>query len=124
MTGTTDVDHYLRSLKHPMRDAASALRSAIVAGVPGVTEHIKWNAPSFVVGGEDRVTFRMHPKGLLQLILHRGVRVRADSAEFVFDDPTGLIVWATPDRGVITLGTASDAASSELVPLLARWVQS
>ena len=122
MTRTADVDAYLAELEHPMAGAASALRLRILDGVSGVTEHIKWNAPSFVVDGEDRVTFRMHPKGSLQLILHRGVQLRADTAEFVFDDPTGLIIWSTQDRGVITLATAEDAASAELVPLLARWV--
>ena len=122
MTRNADVDAYLAELDHPMASAASALRLQILDAVPGVTEHIKWNAPSFVVGGEDRVTFRIHPKGSLQLILHRGVQVRADTAEFVFDDPSGLIVWSTQDRGVITLATADDAASAELVPLLARWV--
>src|SRR4051812_3629708 len=93
----TDVASYLRALRHPMKDGVAALRRAILHSNAEISEHIKWNAPSFCHGGDDRVTLRLPPKGGLQLILHRGAKV-TDTTGFSFADPSGLIVWAAPDR--------------------------
>jgi hypothetical protein len=121
---TQAVDAMIAGLQHPMKDGVQQLRAAIIGSNAGITEHVKWKAPSFCFAGEDRVTFRMHPKGLLQLVFHRGAKVRADSAEFVFEDGTGLLEWATTDRAVVTLKDQADvdAHQSELVALINRWV--
>jgi hypothetical protein len=91
-----------------------------------ITEHIKWNAPSFRHAGQDRVTFRLQPGDKLQLIFHRGVKVRADTAEFVFEDPTGLMTWLAPDRAVIDFPDlqAVTMHQAEVVSLVNRWVSS
>ena len=94
------------------------------AGDPGILEHVRWNAPSYRYGGEDRVTFRLRPRDQLQLVFHRGARVRADTAAFVFADPTGLVQWRTPVRGVGTVpAPAAVAAAQTAVPALVRaWI--
>jgi hypothetical protein len=121
---TEDVDRMIAALDHPMKPAVRQLRSAILESNPEITEHVKWKAPSFCFAGEDRVTFRMHPKGLLQLVFHRGAKVRADSAEFVFLDDTGLMEWITTDRAVVTLSDQAevDDRELELIALINRWV--
>jgi hypothetical protein len=48
------------------------------------------------------VTFRLQPGNRLQLVLHRGAAVRDDAADFRFEDPSGLLEWAAPDRAVIS----------------------
>jgi hypothetical protein len=90
---------------------------------PHITEHIKWNAPSFCYGGDDRVTLRLHPPTRLQLIVHRGARVK-DPAGFRFEDATGLVTWVAPDRGVVTLGDMAhiQANREPLADLVRRWV--
>jgi hypothetical protein len=36
-----------------------------------LTEHIKWNAPSYVLDGEDRITLNLlNKQGLAKLVLH------------------------------------------------------
>jgi len=50
------------------------LRAAILASDLAISEHVKWNAPSFCYGGQDRVTFRLQPRGRLQLIFPDRVR--------------------------------------------------
>ena len=119
-----DVDQLITKLEHPMKSGVQQLRSAILESNPGITEQVKWKAPSFCFAGEDRVTFRMHPKGLLQLIFHRGAKVRSDSAEFRFEDDTGLMTWATTDRAVVTLKDQAevDAHQTALVGLINRWI--
>lgn len=120
---SAEVDRFMAGLEHRLKDGIEELRTAILAADPDVTEHVKWNAPSFVHAGEDRVTFRLHPGDRLQLVFHRGVRVRED-AGFSFDDPTGLIAWAAPDRGVVTLAdlAAVRAHRDAVVSLVERWL--
>jgi hypothetical protein len=121
---TDDVDRLIAAMKHPLKAGVQQLRVAILASNPEITEHVKWNAPSFRFAGEDRVTFRLHPKDLLQLIFHRGTKVRVDSAEFTFGDDTGLLDWATADRGVVTLKDLGRDRypSADLVALISRWI--
>ena len=83
---------------------------AIEGGHPGlerrITEHVKWNAPSFCYAGEDRVTFRLYPEDRAQLVFHRGSRVKDDADAFAFDDDTGLLRWVANDRAVVALRDA------------------
>jgi hypothetical protein len=44
--------------------------------------------------GEDRVTFRVRRGDRLQIVLHRGTRVRDDAKAFVFEDVAGLLDWS------------------------------
>ena len=117
------VDDYLAALEHKLKPEIAALRQLIHEAVPGLTERIKWNAPSFGPGEDDRVTMRLHPGDRLQLILHRGAKAGADDL-FRFEDPDKLISWAAPDRGVVTIRDVADlAAKAEpLKAILARWV--
>jgi hypothetical protein len=77
---TPEVDAFLRELSHPMKDEIVEVRAAILASDEQITEHIKWKAPSFCYHGDDRVTFRLLPEGL-QLVFHRGAKVRDDSTD-------------------------------------------
>lgn len=123
-TPSTDVEQFLADLQHPLKEGVLRLRVAILAADPEITEHVKWNAPSFRYGGEDRVTFRLQPRGKLQLIFHRGAKVRADTATFAFADPTGLMTWPAPDRAVIDFPGLAFVAEHEpeIGPLVKRWV--
>ena len=66
----------------------NVLRQAILAADPAIVETEKWNSPNFVFNGVDRVTLRVHPKGGVQVIFHRGTAKRLDVADFHFDDPS------------------------------------
>ena len=56
-----EVDEFLRELSHPLQEGVAEVRDAILASDDGITEHIKWKAPSFCHEGDDRVTFRLGP---------------------------------------------------------------
>ena len=119
-----DVDTYLARSRHPLKAGVEQLRAAILSSDTGITESVKWNAPNFRHRGVDRVTFRLQPGDRLQLVLHRGAAVRADAADFRFDDPAGLITWAAPDRGVISFRDLDDVAAKQpaVVELVRRWM--
>ncbi len=102
----------------------SILRQAVLAADPAIIENEKWNSPNFVYNGVDRVTLRVHPKGGVQVIFHRGSKTRDDVDTFTFDDPTGLLEWPAPDRGVLKVADAAEATalSRELTLLVRRWI--
>ena len=114
----------MSGLNHPLKEGVEQLRTAILDSNELITEHIKWNAPSFRYAGEDRVTFRLYPEDRVQLIFHRGAKVRSDAADFAFDDQTGLLRWVAADRAVVDLRDAKDAEAKQwdLVEVVNRWV--
>lgn len=118
-----DVDRFLLALEHPWRDEIDGLRLAILASNREIAERVKWKAPSFGYRGDDRVTFRLPPKGGLQLIFHRGAKVK-DATGFAFDDDTGLMDWAAPDRAIIRIADSADARAkqAQIVTLVNRWL--
>ena len=119
--GAGDVEPFLAELEHRRKPEIHLLRRAILDAVPELSEHIKWNAPSYGIDGDDRVTFRLQPGDRIELIFHRGARPRADSASFAFDDQTGLLRMVRPDRGVVTL--LDSATSQAAIPRIQRLVQ-
>ena len=120
-----EVEDFLRALDHPLAASVRMLCDAFLSAEPSLEAHIKWNAPSFVFGGEDRVTFRLAPRQQCGLVFHRGVKVRKDSESFRFEDESGLVTWVTPDRGTVTLADAADAMAKRdaLVQLVQRWIR-
>ncbi|SDY09827.1 protein of unknown function (DU1801) [Micromonospora pattaloongensis] len=120
-----EVDDFMATLDHPLKAGVEELRSAILASNADISEHVKWNAPSFRYNGEDRVTFRLRPADRLQLIFHRGAKVRSDLAEFAFRDSTGLMTWLAPDRGVVTFPDLETIQSqmAAVVSLVNHWVR-
>jgi hypothetical protein len=117
------VDSYIDDLQHGRKGEVETLRRLILDAVPDLVERIKWNAPSYGLGEDDRITMRLHPGDRLQLILHRGAKAGADDF-FRFEDPDHLLAWAAPDRGVVTFKDREDleAKSAALPEVLRRWV--
>lgn len=122
--GPAAVDSLIDALDHSQKDGVRRLRTTLLGSVPGLSEHVKWNAPSFVYEGVDRVTFRLRPGNVLQLVFHRGSSVRADVETFAFEDPAGLLAWQAPDRGVITFTDLADVEAKlhDVGDLARRWV--
>ncbi|MFF3671821.1 DUF1801 domain-containing protein [Microtetraspora malaysiensis] len=120
-----EVDRFITALEHPLKAGIEQLRSAILASNADISEHVKWNAPSFRYEDEDRVTFRLRPIDRLQLVFHRGAKVRPDSAEFTFEDPSGLMTWLAPDRGVVGFSDLETIRSQEaaVVSLVNQWIR-
>lgn len=114
---------YLAALRHGRADEVERLRALILGAHPDLTEQIKWNAPSFSVDGDDRVTMRLAPGDIIELIFHRGAKVR-DTTGFSFADESGLIRWLAPDRGAVRLADAADleAKASAITTLVRNWV--
>jgi hypothetical protein len=120
----TEVQAFLQALQHGRKDEVEAVREIILSAHPGITEQLKWNAPSFCIDGDDRITFRLQPNDRVQLIFHRGARKRDDAATFSFGDGSGLLEWVAPDRALVTFRDLDDVAAKRaaLKDLVRRWM--
>jgi hypothetical protein len=119
-----EVDRFMEGLNHPLKEGVEQVRTAILDSNYQITEHIKWKAPSFCHAGEDRVTFRLYPENRVQLVFHRGAKVKSDAGDFAFEDDTGLLRWVADDRAVVALRDVKDAEAKlpALVDVVNRWV--
>lgn len=124
MAKAPSIDDFLAALRHARKDEVFALRAAILASHPSITETVKWNAPNYRWAGEDRVTMRLNPGDRLDLIFHRGAR-KTDAAAARFSDEDGLITWLAPDRGMVSLppGPAMPSRFAALAALALAWMQ-
>ncbi len=98
------VDEFLDDLDEDKRTQVLKLRAWILDAHPSLREHIKWNAPSYVYGGEDRITFNLlNKQRLVKLVFHMGATRKEDrKAKPVLHDQSALIEWVSDIRGYIT----------------------
>jgi len=120
---TKTVTQFLDELEHPLKAEIEAIRSLVLGANPGITEHVKWNAPSFCYGGEDRITLKLYPPRKIQLVFHRGSKVK-DTADFRFHDDSGLLAWVAADRAVVAIQTMDelDEKRAALTAVINRWI--
>lgn len=108
------VDEFLNNLDTDKRQQVDALRHLIMKSEPKLEEHIKWNAPSYVLDGDDRITFNlMNKQGVVKLILHMGAtRKETKKGTPLMQDESGLIEWSSDIRGIITFTSIQQINSS------------
>ncbi|MNC32701.1 hypothetical protein D3C76_231680 [compost metagenome] len=126
LSGSEQVAEFMNALEHPLKREIEEVRMIILSANAEITEHIKWNAPSFCMHNEDRVTFNLQGKGFFRLIFHTGAKVKAPVKEGkLFEDPTGLLEWLTGDRAVVRITDMNDVQSKQakLAELVARWMK-
>lgn len=118
------VEGWLAIQTPAIRAMIEPLRAAALDAADGVTEHIKWNGPSFCIAGDDRITVGLNPRGGVRAVLHRGVKAK-DAAGFSFADDSGLIQWAAPDRGVVSFAdeAAVAADATAFAAICRRWLE-
>lgn len=119
-----EIDAYLVALNRETRELIDRLRTIVAASHPLLVERLKWNAPSFAVEDDDRITLGLERKGGVRVVLHRGAKSLPTDG-FVFEDVDGLAKWPALDRGVVTFKNAEQIASSNemLASLCRRWIK-
>jgi hypothetical protein len=122
----TNLEDFLHDLSDDKRSQVDTLRSLILKTDPQLTEHIKWNAPSYVLDGEDRITFNlMNKQAVVKLVLHMGATRKEDKKGTpVMNDKSGLIEWSSDIRGMITFVDAKDvhAKLPALKTIIQEWL--
>ena len=102
------VDAFLASLDHPFKREIVALREIVLGAAPGISEGIKWNAPSFRTS-EYFATFHLRAKDGVQVILHFGAKKRDGSGSAAtVADPDSLLEWLAADRASVKFRDLAD----------------
>ncbi len=120
-----DVTTFLDQLKHPFRKEIEALRLMIIKADPALRENIKWNGPNYTLGETDCITMKIQPPKQVQLIFHRGVKVKTQPKGRLIADVGGLLNWKENDRAVATFKSMTDItnAKSELPAIVKAWTR-
>lgn len=123
-SGSIEVQEFLKHLDHPLKTEIMAVREIILHSNNKLTEHIKWNAPSFGINGEDRVTMKLFPPKNIQLILHRGAKVKKQPAENLISGYPSMLKWAAKDRAVVTFNNMAEIKTNGKVlsKIINKWI--
>lgn len=119
------VTEYLEDLSADKLAEVAMLREMILSINPALTEHIKWNAPSYVLEDTDRITFGMNKTGVTTLVLHMGAaRKENTNAGPLLSDDRGLVEWKSDIRGVMTFNHIEEIAarSEDISYVLQQWL--
>lgn len=119
------VAEFLDDLRQDKKDQVEELRRLIKGSHPGLEEIIKWNAPSYVFKGEDRITFNINREGLIKLILHMGAtRKENKNDKPIMSDDAGLIQWNSDIRGMLIFQDLEDihAKKNAVEGIIKRWL--
>ncbi|MEH7346701.1 DUF1801 domain-containing protein [Bacillus sp. JJ1532] len=126
MSGPEQVAEFMNNLEHPLKEEIEEVRSIILRTDDKITEHIKWNAPSFCYEGEDRITFNLHGKGFIRLVLHCGAKVKERKTnEPLIVDPSGILEWKAADRAMMKFTDKKDVKAKEesLREVIKKWLE-
>lgn len=126
LRGQEQVEEYLHQLEHPLKKEIEEVRSFILSVDDRITEHIKWNAPSFCVQGEDRITLNLQGKGFIRLIFHCGAKVKDhDVKGTLTEDTAEILEWASQDRAIVKIVDIDDLEQKkeQLEAVIARWIE-
>lgn len=106
---TNTHPEFMANFDDERKQLVEVMLAAITEACPTLSENIKWNAPNFSHNGKDRLTFMLHKKDRVSLILHTGVKPKEDKkAPHLFADDTGLLEWNSNIRATITFFDLND----------------
>lgn len=120
----TDPGVFLRELTHPHKAAIEAIRAIILGADKRIQESVKWNSLSYHTV-EHFATFHLRAKSGVQVVFHRGARVKDNSAgQLPIDDPAGLLTWLANDRATATFADVADvtAKAKALKKIVKQWI--
>lgn len=119
-----DVSTFLNEQTHPFRKEIEHLRVIILTSNQNLSENIKWNGPNYSLDNEDRVTMKIHPPKNIQLIFHRGAKVKEQPKEKLISEDFGLLQWKENDRAVATFKSMQEIENNKesLISIIREWL--
>ena len=125
-TSYQSVEAYLQDQPAYRQAVINVLRETVLGARPGVAEIVKWNSPSFVYNGEDRITVNASAKDAVRLIFHAGVATVEDkqAAPTFTGDPDGLLHWHSNIRASLAVKDAADAEAKRgaIAAVVGNWL--
>lgn len=116
---------FLDDLSPTKREQVVELRRYIQAADPSLEEHIKWNAPSYVKDGEDRITFNLlNKEDVVKVVFHMGASRKEDRKAKPILKDAELLEWVSDIRGYMTFKDLKQIVDHEreIKDLVQRWL--
>lgn len=108
------ISEFMGGLDEERQSQVEKLRQYILDEAPSLTEHIKWNAPSYVKDDEDRITFNtMNKEQVVKLVFHMGATRKEDKKGQPILKNTTLVEWASDIRGYMTFNSLEEITLNE-----------
>ena len=111
---TEKVNEFMAQLDHPLKAEVQVVRDIIKSVHPGITEEIKWKAPSFSYKGY-LVTFNLWATKQVHLVFHNGA---------ILSNESGLLEGDYVDRRMAYFSDMNDIKARQPALQLAvrEWV--
>lgn len=117
----TEVTKLLDTLELPLRDSIELLRKIVLEVNKDLIENIKWNSPNYNLDGNDLITLKVQPnKTNVQIIFHRGAKVKTQPKEKIIKESSEFLVWKSNDRAIATFTHISHIIESK--ELIESWI--
>ena len=112
---TEEVDAFMKDLDHPFKAEVEAIRKIIKKVNNGITEQVKWKAPSFSYRGY-LVTFNLWEKTRVHLVFHNGA---------ILTNMNGLLEGNYPDRRMMYFSDLKDVKKKKaaLEAFIREWIR-
>lgn len=122
---SNEVTTLLDNLKHPLRNEIDYLRTIIMSTGLGLSEGVKWNGPNYSINNEDRITIRINPFKQIQVIFHRGAKVKPQPNERLIKDEHKMLTWKENDRAIATFMQIDDIEQRSLIlkEIITQWIK-
>lgn len=120
-----DVTDFLDGLNHPFRKEIELLRTILLSVDEELVEGIKWNGPNYSIRGDDRITMRIHPPTQVQLIFHRGAKVKVQPEKRLLDNGDDFLTWKENDRAIASFQSLEQIEKdrSKLKEIASMWIK-
>lgn len=121
----SEVTTLLDTLNPPFRNEIEQLRRLILSADTGITENVKWNGPNYCFDNEDRISMRVQAPKQVQLIFHRGAKVKEQPKDKLIKDASGLLAWKENDRAVASFKNMEEIESrkEDLTTIVRDWIR-
>lgn len=120
-----EVTVFLDRLDLSLRVEIEYLRTIIMNTDYDLTEGIKWNGPNYSINGEDRITIRIDSSKKLQIIFHRGVKVKEQPKERVLNERYDILLWKENDRAIASFMSLEEIQEKSMMlkEVVTKWIE-
>lgn len=119
------VTDFLDSLNHALWAEIECLRNIIMSTDYELTEGIKWNGPNYSINGKDRITMRINPQKQIQVIFHRGAKVKEPLKERLLSGQYDILIWKENDRAIASFKSLDEIQeNSQMIrEIVTKWIE-
>ena len=120
-----EVTEFLNGLNHSLRKEIECLREIILSTDYDLAESIKWNGPNYSLNGQDRITLRINPKKQIQVIFHRGAKVKEPPAQRLLGSEYNILLWKENDRAIASFQSLQEILEKKQMirEVVEKWIE-